>query len=51
MPLVLLTPYAGEEALEAMEKSHVLVPRGLRHEVPVWVGIRTDIWEAYQARD
>ena len=33
------------------QNSHQWLPRGLRHEVTLWLGIRKDIWEAYQSDD
>jgi len=42
MPLLLVLP---ADELDALEATHVLFPRGLRHEVPVTVAIRKDIWE------
>lgn len=43
-PLVLVVGDAS-----ALEPSHALFPRGLRHEVPVTVAIRRDIWEKEQS--
>ena len=41
-PLVLMMPDVNADALSA---SHEFFPRGLRHEVPVTVAIRKDVWE------
>jgi hypothetical protein len=44
-PLLLTLPTAMQSDPAILEASHVLFPRGLRHEVPVTVAIRKDIWE------
>ncbi len=46
-PLIFTT----REIPESVEKTHQWLPRGLRHEVPLWLGIRNDIWQAYQQHE
>jgi len=45
-PLILILPTAGDIGSYVLDESHELFPRGLRHEFPVIVAIRRDIWEA-----
>lgn len=33
------------------KQSHQWLPRGLRHEVTLWLGIRNDIWQEYQQHE
>jgi len=33
------------------QNTHQWLPRGLRHEFTLWLGIRKDIWQAYQTDD
>ncbi|MEM1159122.1 MAG: glycosyltransferase family 39 protein [Verrucomicrobiota bacterium] len=40
--------FTNGEIPAAGKDSHQWLPRGLRHEVTLWLGIRKDIWEAYQ---
>lgn len=47
-PLLLVLPTTGPSDPEILKDSHVLLPRGLRHEVPVIVALRKDIWERIQ---
>ncbi|MEM6886221.1 MAG: flippase activity-associated protein Agl23 [Verrucomicrobiota bacterium] len=44
-PLIFTTGKIPPEA----ESSHQWLPRGLRHEVTLWLGVRKDIWQTYQS--
>lgn len=48
-PLLFILPTTKSSGPDDLEASHVLFPRGLRHEVPVTVAIRKDIWERENA--
>lgn len=43
-PLIFTTQHIPQQT----RITHQWIPRGLRHEVPLWLGIRKDLWEKYQ---
>ncbi|MEM7146459.1 MAG: hypothetical protein AAF591_15090 [Verrucomicrobiota bacterium] len=49
-PIVIIMPTIFEESAVGLEGTHTFIPRGLRDEFPVMVGVRNDLWEAYQER-
>jgi predicted membrane-bound mannosyltransferase len=46
-PLVFLAPPDAAEHLELLRVTHRVLPRGLRHETPLYVCIRRDVWAAW----
>ncbi len=44
-PLLLIVSPEGVPGTDPVSTTHTLFPRGLRHEVPVTVAVRNDIWE------
>jgi hypothetical protein len=46
-PLLIMVPGPDTDIETPTDPSHVWVPRGLRHEVPVWLGVRKDIWDKH----
>ena len=36
--------------MAALEKTHIMLPRGLRANVPVELFVRNDIWERWNAK-
>ncbi len=50
-PLLLVLPTAEQSDPADLTETHELFPRGLRHELPVIVAIRKDIWEAESKDD
>lgn len=47
MPLVFSATNTSEKAMIALEKSHTLLPRSLRAEVPLLMFIRNDVWNRW----
>ncbi|MDP3852000.1 MAG: TIGR03663 family protein [Luteolibacter sp.] len=47
MPLVFAMPESVEEVMAALGGSHMPLPRGLRAGVPVYVFVRSDLWELW----
>ena len=45
LPLLLIMPQSDETVSDTLKKTHLFFPRGLRHEVPVTVAIRKDLWD------
>ncbi len=43
-PLLLSLPWQAQSVMEATKDTHVALPRGLRHNVPLMVFLRNDIW-------
>ena len=50
LPLVLAMPDAVGEVMGDLEKSHIMLPRGLRANVPVYLFVRNDVWERWNAK-
>jgi len=50
-PLVFVLPEAAEAVMQALEKSHMALPRGLRAGVPVYLFVRNDIWQSWMEPD
>ncbi len=50
LPVLLVMPTVFDEVAPALEDSHTFIPRGLRHEFPLMMAIRNDLWNAYQER-
>lgn len=50
-PIILVVPSALEQTGREIEETHILLPRGMRDDAPVFVAVRKDVWIAYQARD
>ena len=50
-PFVLATQDAVDQAGAELEKSHTLLPRGLRAEVPVWLMVRNDVWKRWMGKE
>ena len=48
-PLVFLAPPEAAAHLEQLRATHQVLPRGLRHETPLFVCIRRDVWAAWMA--
>ena len=44
LPLLLIMPQSDETVSDSLESTHLFFPRGLRHEVPVTIAIRKDLW-------
>ncbi len=51
LPLVFAMPESADAVMNALEKSHVALPRGLRAGVPVQVLVRNDIWKLWMETD
>ena len=51
MPVVLAMPESTDEVLQALEPTHVLLPRGLRAGVAVDLYLRKDIWDRWMNAD
>ncbi len=45
-PILILLP-TSPEAASAIESSHVLLPKGLRHEFPVTIAVEQSLWNRY----
>ena len=50
LPLVIAMPDEAGTAMAALEKTHIMLPRGLRANVPVELFVRNDIWERWNAK-
>jgi predicted membrane-bound mannosyltransferase len=50
-PLVFVLPESAEAVMQALEKSHMALPRGLRAGVPVYLFVRNDIWQSWMEPD
>ncbi|MEM8953306.1 MAG: hypothetical protein AAGD22_04055 [Verrucomicrobiota bacterium] len=50
VPVVILMPTVFDGGSALLLETHTFIPRGLRNEYPMMVGIRNDLWEAYQAQ-
>ena len=50
MPLVFAMPDAVEAVAHDLEKSHFMLPRGLRANVPVYLFVRNDVWERWNSK-
>jgi len=46
-PILIIFPSVQGVILD-LEATHVLIPRGIRDQVPIWVAVRNDVWERYQ---
>lgn len=46
-PVLLVIPSGPDDSLSKLEKTHTMIPRGLRANVAVVVAVDSDIWEAY----
>jgi uncharacterized protein (TIGR03663 family) len=47
MPLVFSSTDASEDVMRALDKSHMLLPRGLRADVPLLLFVRNDVWNLW----
>lgn len=47
MPLVICLPASSDSVMTSLEDTHMIVPRGLRPDVPVLVCVRNDIWKIW----
>ncbi|MEI6175704.1 MAG: flippase activity-associated protein Agl23 [Verrucomicrobiota bacterium] len=47
MPLVFSSTNTSEKVMHELEKTHTLLPRGLRAEVPLLMFVRNDIWNRW----
>ncbi|MEM7699913.1 MAG: hypothetical protein AAF236_16070 [Verrucomicrobiota bacterium] len=47
-PILVMLPKPYNKHVSALAETHTFIPKGLRHETPIMVAIRKDIWEAYQ---
>lgn len=50
-PLVFAMPDAADAVKQALEATHVELPRGLRANVPVILYVKNDIWERWMKTD
>ena len=51
LPLVFAMPDSSDLMMELLGESHACLPRGLRHEVPLLVFVRNDIWKTWMQSD
>lgn len=47
IPILLFTASAAEHMPDSMQQTHVILPRGLRHNTPLFIAVRNDVWERY----
>jgi len=50
LPLVIAMPDAAAEVARELGKSHIMLPRGLRANVPIHLFVRNDIWERWDSK-
>lgn len=50
LPLVIAMPDEAGTVMAALGNSHIMLPRGLRANVPILLFVRNDIWERWNAK-